>query len=256
MHKANTQVIKQAEKCPCEPWTCRTSETDLSVPESTKLALSIKLPEPRADLLLQRPRTSTFLQPAANTESSTDVHIVSGRRSEPADDPQTRLIAGTRAYNGGGTPPPAGWNVGLQVSALMKSHYTDYLLACCSLEIQWEDSRGQADAPVTVRFYSYFPLSFCLIICLLSTSCQTSFSICLIVVLLPASEHYLLCGLLPVLVRFTCVWAQPAACSSFLLYFSLTFTLSPFSGSGRRLNPSKGTVQVSFSNLKMKVECL
>lgn len=59
-----------------------------------------------------------------------------------------------------------------------------------------------------------------------------------------------------VLVRFTCVWAQAAACSSFLLYFCLNITLSPFSGSGRRLNPSKGTVQVSFFNLKMKVECL
>lgn len=33
-----------------------------------------------------------------------------------------------------------------------------------------------------------------LLICVLSTSCQTSFSICLVMVLLPASERLLFCG--------------------------------------------------------------
>lgn len=42
---------KQAEKCPCELWTCRTPETDLSVPGSTKKLdeLSSKLRTPRAE---------------------------------------------------------------------------------------------------------------------------------------------------------------------------------------------------------------
>lgn len=85
----------------------------------------------------------------------------------------------------------------------MKSHYADYLLACCSLARTGDTMRGQqrsgwfhqsGEIPVTVRFYSYFLLSFCLLICVLSTSCQTSFSICLVMVLLPASERLLFCG--------------------------------------------------------------
>lgn len=112
MHKASTQEPNKQKNVHvrCEHAEhLRLTSLYLEARRSwTSWALSFERPEPRGDLLLQRPRTSTFLQAAASTESSTDVDIVSGRRSEPADDLQTRLIAGTRTYNGGGMPPPRG----------------------------------------------------------------------------------------------------------------------------------------------------
>lgn len=86
--------------------------------------------------------------------------------------------------------------MGLQVSALMKSHYADYLLACCSLARTGDTMRGQQrsgwfhqSGEISCHRQILLLLSFCL-----STSCQTSFSICLVTVLLPASERLLFCG--------------------------------------------------------------
>lgn len=175
----------------------------------TSWALSFKHAEPRGDLLLQRPRTSTFLQAAANTESSTDVH-----------DLQTRLIAGTRTYNGGGMPPPREkCGSSGQRSDEKSLRWLSAGLLQLSEETQWEDSRGQAAfsrverLPVTVWFYSFvfyplpvklpFPFVWSWFYFLLLS---VSFSV-------------------DVLVRFTCVWAQAAACSCFLFlseYYSVS----------------------------------
>lgn len=204
--------MHKAETCPCELWT---PETDLSVPGSTK-----KLDELSFKLQTRRAERRSSASASTNTESSTDVHIASGRRSEPADDLQTGLIAGTRTYNGGGMPPPRGkCGSSGQRSDEKSLRWLSAGLLQLSEETQWEDSRGQAAfsrverLPVTVRFYSFvfyplpvklpFPFVWSWFYFLLLS---VSFSV-------------------DVLVRFTCVWAQAAACSCFLFlseYYSVS----------------------------------